>query len=170
MNRPWLLFLTPLVLYGCWLGYLSWMVAKRPIQAPGYALVLSRPQLLASPIDIIASIPDRNGKAKVVEVLYPTENAPVKPGDEITLRFVDECRPLAVTRNATPPDDWEGAGNYLVPMRASPGVQGEYEVMAIPTSPGFRAPMLNPPVRIYRDSPETRAQYARISKPEPNRP
>jgi hypothetical protein len=170
MSRPWLLFLTPLVLYGCWLSYLSWQVARRPIQAPGYALVLSRPQLLASPIDIIASIPDKNGKAKVIEVLYPKEAAPVKPGDEIVLRLVDEARPIAVVRGATPPADWEGPGNYLVPMRASPGVQGEYEVVGIPTSPGFRAPMLNPPVRIYRDSAETRAQYAQISKPESPRP
>ncbi|MFQ3650341.1 MAG: hypothetical protein SNJ75_08420 [Gemmataceae bacterium] len=163
MNRPWLLFFTPLVLYGCWLSYLCWMVVKRPIQAPGYALVLSRPQFLASPIDIIAEIPQKTGKAKVVEVLYPKENAPVKPGDEILLRLIDECRPVLGGKEA--PRDWEGPGNYLVPMRPAPGAVGEYEVMAIPTSPGFRSASLSPPVRIYRDSAETRAQYARISKP-----
>lgn len=164
MNRAWWVFLTPVVLYGCWLAYLGWMVAQRPLQAPGYALVLSRPQLLASPVDIIAEIPDKTGKAKVLEVLYPAENAPVKPGDEIVIRLIEDCRPLAVSRGLVPPDDWDGPGRYLVPMRPTPGQAGEYEVMTIPPSPGFRSLTVPPPVRIYRDTPETRAQYARVSK------
>jgi hypothetical protein len=163
MSRPWLLFVTPLVLYGCWLSYLSWMVVKRPIQAPGYSLVLSRPQLLASPIDVIVEIREKTGKAKVLEVLYPGENAPVKPGDEIVLRLIEDCRPVLGGPDA--PSDWQGPGSYLVPMRPSPARAGEYEVSAIPPSPGFRSPSLQPAVRIYRDCAEIRAQYARISKP-----
>jgi hypothetical protein len=154
-----------LVLFLAWLAYLFWLVQGRPIQAPGYALVLSRPQILASPIDVIAEVPTKDGlKVKVIEVLHPAEDAPLKPGDVIDVASIDECHPVA-PRGASPPDDWTEPGAYLVPLRPVPGAKGKYEVAPIPPSPGFGARVFNQPVRIYRDSAEVRAQYRKISKP-----
>ncbi|MGL4554760.1 MAG: hypothetical protein ACRC33_26640 [Gemmataceae bacterium] len=165
-RRAWLLFWVPVGLYLGWLAYLGWMVQGRPIQAPGYALVLSRPQILASPLDVIAELPGKDGKAKVVEVLYPAEGAAVKPGDEIDVLSIDECRPVSFGRGTPPPDDWAGPGRYLVPLRPAAGMKGKYEVSPIPPSPGFGVRVFGQPVRIYRDSAEVRAQYGRIAKPE----
>jgi hypothetical protein len=164
-QRAWTLFLVPLVLFLAWLVYLGWLVLGRPIQAPGYALVVSRPQVMASPIDVIAEVPDKAGKkVKVLEVLYPAEGAALKPGDVIDVASIDECHPVA-PRGASPPDDWTEPGNYLVPLRPVPDQKGKYEVSAIPPSPGFGARLFNQPVRIYRDSAEVRAQYRKIAKP-----
>lgn len=165
MNRAWLSFVIPLALYAGWLAYMGWMVQGRPLQAPGYALVLSRPQIQASVLDVIVDLPDKVGKATVAEVLYPTQDAPLKPGDRIDLLGVEECRPITFARGAVPPDDWSGPGKYLVPMRPVAGMKDRYEVVPVPISPGFAVRVFNQPVRIYRDSAEVRAQYARTAKP-----
>ena len=63
--------------------------------------------------------------------------------------------------------DWDGSGRYLVPLAtAKPDVEGRYHVAAVPVSPGFAPGGLEPVVRIYRDSPEVRAQYKSIRKPD----
>ena len=66
-----------LVLFAGWIGYLGYQVWTRPrtkkddITSP--PLVLSRPQILASEIDIIGDVPAASNKVTVtvVEVLYP---------------------------------------------------------------------------------------------------
>ena len=88
-----------------WLGYLSYQVATRPVIATtGQPLVLSRPQLLASELDVIAEVEDtRSGpdtkekyEATVVEVLYPPEGAPVKKGDRIQVTNIADVRGLSL--------------------------------------------------------------------------
>lgn len=165
MNRAWLLFLLPLVLFAGWLAYLGWMVQGRPLVAPGFPLVVSRPQVLESPIDVVVELEDSKGKAKVVEILYPAKGAALKEGDEIEVARLDECHPLSFVKNVVPPDDYDGPGRYLVPLRPVDGAKGRYEVSPVPRSPGFRPDERNPVVRIYRDSAEVRAQYAQIKKP-----
>lgn len=168
MNRKSALFVIPLALFACWLAYLGWLVLNRPLQKPGYPLVLSRPQVMTSEVDVIAELTDNSGKATVVEVLYQKEGTKsLKAGDVIQIEYVSECRPVVRVKGAEPPSDWDGSGHYLVPMRPVPnGKEGHYEVAPVPVSPGFAPGGLVPPVRLYRDSAEVRAQYARILKAE----
>ena len=41
MKSSVLLFAVPFVLFIAWMAYLGWLVAGRPLQAPGYPLVVS---------------------------------------------------------------------------------------------------------------------------------
>ena len=144
-----------------WLGYLGYLVATRPVTDAGWPLVVSRPQILTSQIDIVADIDDPRGEVVVEEVLYP-EGAALKKGDRIRVEFLDECRPMKRREDDVPPKDFSGPGKYLVPMRqAGPG---RYEVAPTPPSPGF-AGGLNP-VRIYPATSEALAQYRRAPKAE----
>lgn len=163
MNRAWLLFLVPLALFAGWLVYLAFVVGGRPLLAPGFPLVVSRPQVLESPLDVVVELEGKEGKAKVVEVLYRAEGATLEAGDVIEIARIDECHPFSFSGKVVPPDDFDGPGRYLVPLRPVEGAK--YEVSPVPRSPGFRGDPLSPVVRIYRDSPEVRAQYRKIAKP-----
>lgn len=162
MKPSVLAFAFPLALFAAWMGYLGWLVANRPLQAPGYPLVLSQPQILTSPIDIIGEIEDAEegmpASVKVVEVLFG-EGPQI--GDTIQVDGVFDCRPVKRGEHEVP-KDWNGAGLYLVPLGPLDKKTGRYEVAPVPLSPGFREPGLR---RIYRDSHEIRAQYAKIAKP-----
>jgi hypothetical protein len=153
-------------LFAGWLGYLGFQVATLPATAAGQPLILSRPQILSSEIDVIADVPDKSGKATIVEVLYPADA--LKAGDVIQVTNIGECAPPP-TRGADgplPPLDWQGPGRYLLPLRRHPDGK-KYEVAPIPPSPGFfLLGAVDPPSRLYPDTPETRAQYHRIGKGE----
>jgi hypothetical protein len=148
-----------------WLGYLSYQVATRPVIATtGQPLVLSRPQLLASELDVIAEVEDTSGEATVVEVLYPPEGAPVKKGDRIQVTNIADCAPPPRPDGPAVRPDWSGPGTYLLPLRHAPDKK-KYEVAAIPPSPGFyTSPAADAPVRIYPATEETRAQYRHIAE------
>jgi hypothetical protein len=148
-------------LFLAWLGYLGYLVAKRPRTAEGWPLVVSHPQVLTSEIDIVADIDDPRGEVVVEEVLYP-EGAALKKGDRIKVDFLEQCRPMPRRADEVPPKDFSGPGKYLVPMRQAG--QGRYEVAPIPPSPGFGG-TLNP-VRIYPATAEALAQYRRAPKAE----
>ncbi len=155
-------------LFAAWIGYLGYQVLTRPVSA-GQPLVVSRPQVLVSDLDVVAEVSSTEGAVEVTvkEVLYQREGK-VKVGDTIKVTNLDECRaPHQETREKDrpqPPLDWTGNGPYLLPLRHR-FAANEYEVVPLPESPGRRWDWTRPP-RIYRDNPETRAQYHQIGKPE----
>jgi hypothetical protein len=152
-----------LALFLGWIGYLAFQAATLPQTDQGWPLVLSRPQILASELDVIADVPEATGEVEVtvIEVLYP-EDARVKPGDKLKVTNIGECAPLPrSTDGPPPPKDWSGPGRYLLPLRALPGQK--YEVAPIPPSPGFfTGGAVEPPARLYPDKPQTLAQYRAI--------
>jgi hypothetical protein len=149
-------------LFIAWLGYLGFLVRTRAVTAAGWPLVVSRPQVLTSQIDVVAAIgDDPKGEVVIEEVLWP-ENAPLRKGDRVTIDRIDECRPMPRRADEAPPKDYSGPGRYLVPLRAAR--PGKYEVAPIPPSPGFHG--ANEPVRIYPATPESLAQYREVRKPE----
>jgi hypothetical protein len=168
--------LTALLFVG-WLGYLGYLVATRPLAADGVwrrfwvggqPLVLSRPQLLVSDLDVIARVDDPTKPVVVVEVLYPKGEQPVRPGEKITVANLDRCRPLPLDPNQQPPADWTGPGDYLLPLqRWTEGGQTHYQVTPTPASPGYpprRGRETGPP-RIYPATKQALAQYNEIRKP-----
>src|SRR5438128_1430645 len=44
------------LVFAAWIGYLVYLVATRPVTADGAPLVLSRPQILVSELDVIAEV------------------------------------------------------------------------------------------------------------------
>ena len=151
-------------LFAGWLGYLGYLVATRPRTADDRPLVLSRPQLLASGIDVIAVLPTPPGKPEVkvtvVEVLYP-DNSGLKKGATIRVSKLEVCHPVPRLPGDRPPSDWSGGGRYLLPLKRLPGQPNRYEVVAIPPSPGFTDLGV---YRIYPATDEALAQYRRIEK------
>lgn len=146
-RRPWLLLLVGL-LFAAWIGWLAYLAATttRPI-------VLSRPQFLITQIDVVAELhaADDGGsvtRIAVKEVLFPVDGpVSIKPGAEID---------IANLAHLTEHDGWQGPGEYILPLVK----EGDHKVRLapIPRTPGFGggAP------RIYRITPETRAQYRQI--------
>ena len=179
----WRLVLTASLFVG-WLGYLGYLVATRPLTATGTPLVLSRPQILVSPIDIVAEVsaPEERevdgekirtfGPVEVVEVLYPPDSS-LEVGQKLRVLDLESCRPVPRHRDDKPPADFTGPGRYLIPIRPSGREKGAYEVVPIPTSPGFDAKRMIDfnlrPVRIYPYNDESAAQYRLIEKPREGR-
>ena len=139
-----------------WLGYLTFLVATRP-QVGGVPLVVSRPQVLTSEVDVVARVSDPAGQVTITEVLWPRENASLKEGDSIKIDNLAECR----AQGQDTPPDWTTPGEYLVPLRARKG-GGGWEVAPVPDSPGFAGRVW----RIYPATPEALAQYRTVAKPE----
>jgi hypothetical protein len=145
-----------------WIGYLAYQVATRPQMPDGRPLVVSRPQVLSSDLDVVADVPSAEGTVTLTvhEVLYQKGSA-VKEGDEIKVHDIDRCK--ARQRRGEPEapgPDWTGPGPYLLPLLRQGN--GEYKVAPVPESPGYS---LGPP-RLYPATPATRAQYQQIAKPE----
>jgi hypothetical protein len=170
------LLLTAILFVG-WLGYLSYLVVCRPHTPDGLRgafegrpVTLSRPQLLVSALDVIAEVSGEKGEKVIVkEVLYP-KNPPVKAGDTIQVEHIDLCHPVAdpVARDFTPPPDYNGPGDYLLPMQPREKEDGQhYQVVPTPPSPGFLSSsgVSAGPPRIYPATQGIRAEYQQIVKP-----
>ena len=160
------------VLFVGWLGYLWYLVETRPLTATGVPLVLSRPQIMTSRIDIIADVSDTKGEVVVEQVLFQPRglgDGRLQKGDKIEILDLDRCRPLPRRQNEKTPDDFTSPGQYLIPLRKSKRKEGAYEVVPIPTSPGFNAKGMDDdgkrPVRIYPYTKEAEEQYFQIEKP-----
>jgi hypothetical protein len=162
-----------------WLGYLGYLVATRPKTREGdryVPLVVSRPQVLASTLDVVAQVdeePPANGPAKVTvkRVLYQKQGKgpAVQEGDTLTVMNLGQCRrPKRSDDTGDPPPDWRKPGEYLLLLRpADPllgGPRGSFEVAAVPHSPGLSWQDI---VRIYEATPEALAQYRSVGKPAP---
>jgi hypothetical protein len=164
-TAAWRLLLCAVLFVG-WLAYLGYQVVTRPHYADGRPLVVSRPQVLVSQVDVIADVPDTDGTVTVREVLWP-EDAPVKAGDRIKVTNLEECRPSPRPgETGQPPADFSGPGAYLLPLRK--GEKDTYEVAPIPPSPGFNLSEVldGGPPRIYPATHAALAQYRTIAKPE----
>ena len=154
-------------LFALWMGYLGYLVLTRPLTPPPQRepLVLSRPQIQSSDVDVIAEIdsePKVETTVTVAEVLSPAD-AGLKEGDSITVLKLDECRALQRPGGKVPPWDWAGPGKYLLPLRQK-GEAKHFEVANVPPSPGFTDPKQYSTVRIYPATSEALAQYRRIGK------
>jgi hypothetical protein len=162
-----------------WLGYLGYLVATRPKTLEGdryVPLVVSRPQVLASTLDVVAQIdeePSANGPTKVTvkRVLYQKQGKgpAVEEGATLTVMNLGQSRrPRRGDDTGDPPPDWRRPGEDLLLLRpADPllgGPRGSYEVTAVPPSPG--GPWQDV-VRIYEATPEALAQYHSVGKPAP---
>jgi hypothetical protein len=99
-----------------WLGYLA-ATALQPI-------VLSRPQLLVSTLDVIAEVggdPQKPDSTVIIKkVHWPPKD--LKLPDKITVNNLAHC------------EGWKGPGEYILPL-----VQDgdHYRVIGIPPSPGY---------------------------------
>jgi hypothetical protein len=164
-------FLLTVVLFVGWLGFLAYQVATRPVLPDDQPLVLSRPQILTSEVDILAELPapppdaepDGSTKVKVKKVLY---GSAVTEGQEIKILNLHECQAL-VPRGVTVPRDWSKAGEYLIPLVAQKSAgKDTFLVAPIPPSPGYGALGFRLDVRrIYPATAEALAQYHSIAKP-----
>ncbi|MGH7169736.1 MAG: hypothetical protein ACRELG_05605 [Gemmataceae bacterium] len=165
-----------------WLGYLGYLVVCRPHTPGGLRgafegrpLTLSRPQLLVSTLDVIATVSgDKGEKVVVKEVLFPKKDPPVKPEETIHVEHIDLCHPLPdpLAKDANPPPDYTGPGDYLLPLQAIGNNEDRrFQVVPTPPSPGFySAPNVGVgPPRIYPATPEMRAEYQKIAKPRGER-
>lgn len=163
-----------------WLGYLGYLVVCRPHTPNGLrgafvgrAVTLSRPQILVSTLDIVAEVSgDKGEKVVVKRVLYPKneKDAPVKVGETIQVDFIDLCHavPDQVGSNANPPPDYNGPGDYLLPLQPAGDEDGHhFQVVSTPPSPGFPQSLehkVGPP-RIYPATSEVLVEYKEIVKP-----
>jgi len=130
-------------LFAGWIGWLVYLATtkNRPV-------VLSRPQLLISDLDVIAQVDDPKEKVVVKEVYaWRQKGDPPAVGTALEVTNLDKCLP----------PDWKGPGLYILPLRKA---GDHYEVAPIPPSPGFSGL----PPRIYPRTDETFAQLKEIKK------
>jgi hypothetical protein len=158
------------LLFAGWVGYLVYLVATTPRTPAGTPLVLSRPQILVSDLDVVGEVRGLEEPVKVVTVLYPDSEKGLE-GKEITLTNLKDCKPLprAEQKAADVKPDYSGPGQYLLPLRKA-GDGPNYEVTPTPASPGYPpyGMRLGPP-RIYpllteRMKEQALAQYRQILK------
>lgn len=159
-------------LFGLWMAYLGYLVLTRPLTPQGRrALVLSRPQIYSSDLDVVVQLdkePSDETEVTVTDLLYASAGIDVKKGDKIRVSGLDKCHPVQGGR-PTPSPDWEGPGAYLLPLRPlreGPAKAADrFEVAAVPPSPGFHEGYL---LRIYPATAEALAQYRLIAPPDGN--
>jgi hypothetical protein len=144
------------LLFAGWLGYLLFLVLTRPPARPGGApVVLSRPQFLASDLDVVADVREGGRQVTVRSVEYAAPGRPpVREGDDIVVRNLHECRP---PEGKDPPPDLAGDGRYILPLEPAGGA---FRVVTTPPSPGFPAAAATP--RIYPATDDALAQLRAI--------
>lgn len=167
------LILTVILFLG-WLSYLGYLVVCRPHTPAGLRgafqgrpLTLSRPQFLVSTLDVVAEVSGDKGESVVVkEVLFPNpDDAPVNKGDTIHVEHMDNCHhplPDPLAKDAHPPPDYTGPGDYLLPLQAIGNKEDRrFQVVPTPPSPGFfSAPNVRVgPPRIYPATNEMLKEY-----------
>jgi hypothetical protein len=153
------------LLFVCWIGYLAYQVVTLPRTPTGQPLVLSRPQLLVSDLDVLAPVDSLNDEESLVEQVLYTDRKEYQglTGKKFRITNLAECRGLY----------WTGPGRYLLPLRPisdgkdnKEGKEWVFEVVPTPPSPGY--PPLSGkagPPRIYPATDQVLAQYHRIHKP-----
>jgi hypothetical protein len=145
-RRPWLLA-AAVALFAAWLGYLAFLAltASRPV-------VLSRPQFLVADLWVVGQVDDFDRPdVKVVEVVHAR---PELKGEEPAKDAVIEVSNLPKCK-----EEGMKPGRYILPL--SREGQG-YHVTPLPRSPGYGQTL---PLRIYPDTPETRAQLHHLPRP-----
>jgi hypothetical protein len=149
--RRRLIFLFTLVLFGGWVGWIAYLAltTRRPI-------VLSRPQLLASKIDVVGQVKAVEGRpdpeVTVEQVVWAADGQP-RLERQTKIRVVN-------LPGLTPQDGWDGPGAYLLPLVKQGAA---FEVAKIPLSPGIETTR----PRIYPATPEALEQLHELRQPAP---
>src|SRR5262245_29830429 len=145
-----LLFGVSAAVFLAWVGWLGYLAAttRNPV-------VLSRPQLLASNVDVIGHVEALNKPVEVKEVLWSqAPDAKQLEGKAVTVANLPACK-----------EGWKGPGDYLLPLvhTAQPD-GGEKLEVAVPPA---RSPGIDPtlPPRIYPDTPDVREQLRQFRNP-----
>lgn len=179
MKRQYVRLALAAAAFAGWIGYLGYLVAERPRTPEGQPLVLSRAQLMASDVDVIAHVNSPDEPVRLVEVLRAGPQA-LAVGQELRVEHLGRAQARAAGPEAPdPPKDFTGPGEYLIPLTYHADTQS-YSVAQVPPSPGFMPPppsekdiRENSPVReawfepatrwpvyrIYPATEEARAQY-----------
>jgi hypothetical protein len=145
-----LLFGVSAAVFLAWIGWLGYLAAttRNPV-------VLSRPQLLASNVDVIAHVEALNKPVEVKEVLWSKDpDAKDLGGKAVTVANLPACK-----------ESWKGPGDYLLPLvRTAQPDGGEKFEVAVPPA---RSPGIDPtlPPRIYPDTPDAREQLRQFRNP-----
>jgi hypothetical protein len=150
-----------------WIAYLVYLVVTLPHTRTGAPLVLSRPQILVSEVDVIAQVDDTTpeGEVTIKEVLYPHDSPLV--GKKVHVVNLERCKPLP--RDAQKAEDvapdWTGPGLYLLPLQHIDA--DDFKVAPTPPSPGYPPTMSlrTGPPRLYPATEAAKAQYRSIAKP-----
>lgn len=155
VTRPaivrFVLALAALVVWLAYLGYLVWTMPERGRSADR----LSNPQVLASTLDVVATVTATDKPVKVEEVLYPkNDESKQLVGQSIEITNLEDCRGAF---------DFTGPGKYLLLLRTAE--EGKYQVVRIPISPGYLVASRDNPPRIYPATAEILSQYGQAPKP-----
>jgi hypothetical protein len=146
-RRPLLLLVAVVLFVGwvSWLGYLA-LTTSQPE-------VLSRPQFLASQLDIVADVSgDEAGPQAAVTVEQVLWHAQEVPAPAVGAK-------IGVTNlpHVAAPDGWTGPGRYLLPLRLE---ANGYRIAPVLHSPGLARGHDRP--RIYHATEQTLAQYRKM--------
>jgi hypothetical protein len=139
-------FALALAVFCAWLSYLAFLAWTTT-----HPIVLSRPQFLASQLDVIAELKAADGRAdadvRVEEVVWPRgADAP---------QLADKTVRVANLPKVSREDGWDGPGRYILPLVKS---DDHYQLAPLARSPGLERSQ----PRIYRDTPETMKQLREI--------
>lgn len=157
----WLRFVLACLLFAGWIGWLGFLAATR--RNP---VVLSRPQLLVSDVDVVAEVDDPDRPVVVHKVLVSRAGLAFAAGDTLTVTNLKDCRRQRRSREeqaADVPKDWTGPGLYLLPLRARKNAPDTFEVVVVPPSPGYPREDIPTP-RIYPATPEVLAEYEQVAR------
>jgi hypothetical protein len=144
LRRLWLA--VTVILFVGWLGWLGYVAATA-----SHPIVLSRPQLMMSTLDVIADVPgakDRPGNRAIVRQVHWPASQGNLVGKAIEIVNLPQAK------------HWTGPGSYILCL-VSDG-NGKYQVAAIPSSPGYEGWGQAP--RIYPATTETLQQLDSIPK------
>jgi hypothetical protein len=150
MSRARLRLVLTAALFCAWIGWLAFLAltTTRPV-------VLSRPQFLASQLDVVATLTASEGR--------PDPNVKVQkigwPVDEATQKLAGQTIKVVNLPELTNEHGWEGPDSYILPLVKE---GDEYRVAPIAVSPGLSERKARP--RIYRATPETLEQLKEIRR------
>jgi len=140
-------FLIALGIYLLWAGWLGWQAAMLSRD------VVSIPQMADAPIILEAAIELPPAPEREVTVLR------VFRGEAVLGHDPDAGVPRRIVlANLDKTQGWSTPGNYLLALTPD-GAPGRFEVIAVPTSPGYKQEDARP---IYPANESTRAQVERI--------
>ncbi len=119
------------ILFLSWIGFLLYLVLRThdPV-------ILSRPQFLVAPLQVIAQVDEKDGKpaatVTVEKVGYAADSADEKlAGKQLIVEGLPDCGPK---------QGWAGPGPYLLPLKRNAGGALIFQVTPLPISPGYSSP------------------------------
>jgi hypothetical protein len=157
------------VLFAAWMGYLVYLVhlvprspnnhdwlsmLLRPERPNDLPIVLSRPQILVSQVDVVGTVNVQDRTVQVKEVLYYPPNAD-KPEKDSTIQVENLHEVKDEAKHPLP--EQANLGLCLLPLETHNDGK-TYQVVHVPSSPGYS----RGDARIYPATEETLAEYRHI--------